>query len=135
MIRLPPLDELARRWFEVEPILKRATDYGHGCEEPIHLLQQVFANQGALWFVEDGGLIGVIMTRIDQRPLKRLFVISHIAGDHFEDWMPEMVELFSALQKERGCDAMIAYGRPGWKRFLESRGLAVHAATEVMMRS
>lgn len=134
MIRLPPLEEVARRWFEIEPILARATRHSRGCEEPIDLLAQVFANQGAIWLVEDRGLIGVIVTRIDQRPRKRLFVIGHVAGKRLAEWWPEALDIFERICRERGCSAIGCYGRPGWVRYWKSRGVAMHVASEIMVR-
>jgi hypothetical protein len=135
MIRLPALDELARRWSEVGPILKRATDRTQGCYEPIDVLRQAMAGQVGFWFIETGArLDAVVVVEIRQYPRKRAVAINFIAGRRLTEWWPEFVERMDALARHHGCTLISAYGRPGWVRFWQRRGVAVNIASEIIVR-
>jgi hypothetical protein len=118
VIRLPPLEEIARRWSEVEPILKRATDTTDGCFAPIHVLQEIMAGKRALWLVEDAGaLLGVSVAGMEVFPTgKRLWRVVYIAGDRAEEWYPSLIAEMEAEARKWQCHALTAQGRLGCKR-------------------
>lgn len=134
-IRPPALDELARRWAEIAPILARATAYTGGCYEPVDVLQEAFAGKLAVFLVEDGAqLVAVTTARINQFPRRRLLTIDFVAGRRLAEWWPLFIEAMDALARQSGCTKITAYGRPGWVRFWRARGVAQRLASEIMVR-
>lgn len=135
MIRLPPLEELAARWGEIEPILKRATLRTQGCYEPIDVLRQAMAQQVAFWLIEDGArLDAVAVTEVRQYPRKRVLLVNFIAGRRLAEWWPEFVAVMDKIAREQHCRMISAYGRPGWVRFWGRRGVASAIASEIIVR-
>lgn len=135
-IRVPQLDELARRWPEIAPILKRATARTDGCYEPIDVLQQAMANRVGFWLIEDGAeLVGVAVGEIRQYPRKRVLDIPFLAGKRLTEWWPLFVTETDARAREHGCASITsACGRPGWSKFWAAHGVKVHVAGEVVVR-
>lgn len=133
--RFPPLDELARRWAEVEPVLRRATMRTQGCYEPVDVLRQAMAGQVAFCFVEkEARFLAVAVIEIRQYPRRRALCINFIAGRGLASWWPQFVDAMDRLKRERACDLISAYGRPGWVRFWKSRGVASAIASEIIIR-
>src|SRR6266496_63818 len=91
-IRPPPVDELARRWPEIEPLLRRATDRTDGCYEPVDVLQLALSAQLWVWLIEDAGeLAGIATARLNVFPRKRLLTVDFIAGRRLAEWWPLLV--------------------------------------------
>ncbi len=136
MIRIISPDELRRRWNEVEPLLKRATDRTHGGYEPIDVFVQGMAGQVAFWLVEDnsGKLDAIVVTELRQFPRKRALVINFVAGHRLAEWWSEFVEIMDLHGREKECSEILAYARAGWVRFWKSRGIAQRVMTEIMVR-
>lgn len=136
-IRLPKIDELAARWWQVSPLLKRATDRSGGTYAPEDVLREVFGGVVGIWFVEDENedLIAVAVAGVRQFPQKRVVQISFVAGKRLAEWWPEWVERMDQLARESGATAIYAYGRPGWIRFWKARGVAQHVTSEMLVRT
>lgn len=133
---MPRLDELARRWAEIEPVLARATRYTDGCYEPIDVLRQAMAGIVGFWLIEERGEFrAVCVVELRPTPRKRVLVANFIAGRGLRQWWPLLLERLDAVARENGCASVACYGRPGWVRFLKSRGDARHIASEVMVRA
>jgi hypothetical protein len=135
-IELAPLDEVLKRWREIEPLLKRATRHSPGTHEPIDLLRQAFQGRVGIWLVETllGDISGVVVTDVRPFPRRRVLAIDFIAGRGIGQWWPLFVERMDQHARERGCTLITAYGRPGWVRFWKSRGIATRIASEVIVR-
>lgn len=136
-IRLPKVDELTARWWQVGALLRRATDRSGGCYLPEDVLREVFANQVGIWLVEDESddLIACIVAGVRQFPQKRVVQISFVAGKRLAEWWPMFVETMDDLARASGATAVYAYGRPGWIRFWRSRGVAMHVTSEMLIRT
>ena len=135
-IRTPPLDELARRWAEIEPMLRKATARTDGCYEPIDVLQQAMRQQVGVMLVEDGAaLVAMFVVEVRQYPRKRVLDIPFLAGGRLADWFPLFVAEMDELAAKCGCKAITsACGRPGWSRFWAANGVEVKVAGEVVVR-
>lgn len=144
-IRLAGHEELARRWAEIEPILKRATDRTYGCYQPIDVFRSAMAEQAAFWFIESGGQSGlwfsepgkldaVVVTEMRQVSRRRVLTINFVAGQKLAEWWPDFVEVMDGHARRMNCTAIMAYARPGWVRFWKSRGIAGKVMTEMMVR-
>lgn len=115
-IRLPPLDELARNWHRIEPILARACDRSR-CYLPIDVLLLVTQREMMLWLVDiDGALAAVLVCRVQQYPRRRVLEVKFAAGTKMREWIKPVVEHFDRLARELGCDAVSTTGRRGWAR-------------------
>ena len=136
-IHLPKLDELALRWWQVRPLLRKATDRSGGAYAPIDVLRDVFAGQVGIWLVEDdsGDLIAVAVAGVRQFPQKRAVQISFVAGKGLAEWWPMFVEEMDKLARAGKATEIYAYGRPGWVRFWKSRGVAQRVTSECLIRT
>ena len=116
IVRLPPLDELARRWCSVEPFLKRATDRT-GCYEPIDLLYLTMQGSVAIWVVEVGGEIAAaIATELRQYPRRRILEVMYGGGDGMPHWIKPLVAAIDEYARHLKCTHVACLGRPGWAR-------------------
>jgi GNAT superfamily N-acetyltransferase len=116
-VRLPPLDELARRWAELEPLLKRATDRTD-CYEPIDLLRFAMGGRMGIWFIErDGQLLAGAVTELRQFPRKRVLEVPFIGGRGLALWHRQLLEALDAHARDNGCAVLMGYDRKGWSNF------------------
>jgi hypothetical protein len=116
-ISMPPLDEVARCWPIIEPILKRATDRIRGYE-PIDILQLVMLNRQSMFLVRDAGrLVAVIVTEVRQYPRCRVLEIPFIAGTGLRRWSQLMLDAVDAQALALDCVDICGWGRKGWSRF------------------
>jgi hypothetical protein len=129
---------VARRWREIEPILRRATGRTDGCYEPIDVLQQAMAvpPRCGFWLIEDAGeIVAVAVGEVRQYPRKRVLDIPFIAGKRLSEWWPLFVAETEARAREHGCTSITsACGRPGWSKFWAAHGVKVKVAGEVVVR-
>jgi hypothetical protein len=130
------LDELTRRWWEVFPLLRKATDRSGGTYQPIDVLREAINGQVGIWFIEDEAedLIAVAVAGVRQFPQKRVVQISFIAGRGLAEWWPIFIEEMDKLARASNAASIYGYGRPGWVRFWKSRKIAVHVTSEMLIR-
>lgn len=121
-IRTPPLEEIARRWNEIEPALKRATDRTQGCYEPVDVLAMVCAGRLMMMLIEDDGkLLVVVVIEIRIFPRRKVLDASYIGsvpGSDFrmKEWAPMLVEHLGMLARHYGATLLTGCGRIGWAR-------------------
>lgn len=115
-MRLPPLDELARRWVEVERMLARATART-ACYEPIDILRLVMANQMTLAFIEEGErLAAVFVVELRCYPRRRVLDVPFVAGEGLRGWLAPAMRFLEDHARKLGCAAITGFGRAGWRR-------------------
>jgi hypothetical protein len=116
-VSMPPIDEVARCWPIIEPMLKRATDRIRGYE-PIDILQLVMVGRQSMFLVrERGQIIAVIVTEMRQFPRCRVLEIPFIAGTGLRRWSQLMLDAVDAQALALGCVDICGWGRKGWSRF------------------
>lgn len=136
-IRTPPLDEIVRRWNEIEPALRRATDRTQGCYEPIDVLARVFANQMMMMLIEDGDkLLVVAVIEIKIFPRRKALDASYVGsvpGSDFrmKEWLPMYVEHLENLARHYGATLLTAGGRLGWSKAAGFRLIGGYMVREV----
>ena len=114
---MPRIDEIARCWPIIEPMLKRATDRIRGYE-PIDILQLVMLGRQSMFLVrERGQIIAVIVTEMRQFPRCRVLEIPFIAGTGLRRWSQLMLDAVDAQALALGCVDICGWGRKGWSRF------------------
>jgi hypothetical protein len=116
-IDVPPVDELARCWPIVEPILKRATDRAQAYE-PIDILQLVMMGRMSLIVVRDGGrIVAAAATEVRQFPRCRVLEVPFVAGTGLKRWHEQLLEVIDAQALAAGCSDVMGFLRKGWIRF------------------
>jgi hypothetical protein len=116
-IDLPPLDEIARCWPILEPILKRATDRCRGYE-PIDVLQQLMLGQLNMFVIRDRQRItAVAVTNARQFPRCRVLEVPFIAGTGLKRWWRPLLDALDAQAESLGCVDISGWDRKGWAAF------------------
>lgn len=89
-----------------------------------------------IWLIEDENddLIAVAVAGPQQMPQARWLKITFVAGKRLADWWPLFVDEMDTVKEKAGCSKIYAYARPGWVRFWKARGVAVHVASECIIR-
>jgi hypothetical protein len=125
-ISLPPLDELARDWPTIEPILKRATDRVRGFE-PIDILRSVMLGHMTMFLVrEHGRIVAVATTQVHQFPRCRVLEVPFIAGTGLKRWWRPLLDALDAQAEATDCVDIAGWDRKGWARFgFETKGVAL----------
>jgi hypothetical protein len=117
VIRLPPLDEIALRWAQIEPLLKRATDRST-CYEPIDLLRLTMAGQAVIWVAEEaGGIIAAAWGQIHVFPRQRMLEVPFIGGHGLKLWWEPMLVALDEYARATQCAGVLGYGRKGWAKY------------------
>lgn len=100
------------------------------------MLKEVFAERVGIWLIEDENedLIAIAVAGPQQMPQARWLRITFVAGKRLAEWWPIFVEEMDIVKTQAGCSKIYAYARPGWVRFWKSRGVAVHVASECIVR-
>ena len=116
-VYLPPIEELARRWCEIEPMLERATRRT-GCYEPIDLLLMTAAGRAGMWLCTHGEeeLDAVLVTQVTVFPRRRVMEVLFGGGSNMWRWRKMAVAAIDNHARELGCDHVASSGRPGWCR-------------------
>src|SRR5215469_8000202 len=116
-VSMPPLDEIARCWAIIEPILKRATDRGRGYE-PIDILQLVMVGRMTLFVVRElGRIVAVVVTEVHQFPRCRVLEVPFIAGVGMKRWWRPVLAALDAQAEALGCVDLAGWDRKGWSQF------------------
>jgi hypothetical protein len=116
-VRLPPLDDLARRWGEIEPLLKRATDRTD-CYEPIDLLCLAVAGRMQLWTAERGSaILAAAVSEVRQHPRARVLEVPFVGGRSLFLWAKPLLAALDDYARATKCGAVMGFDRAGWSRF------------------
>ena len=116
-VYLPSLEELARRWAEIEPLLERATRRT-GCYQPVDLLMRAGTGQAGIWLCVHGDdlLDAVLVTQVTVYPRRRVLEVLFGGGDNLRLWIKPAVAAIDKHARDLGCSHVASSGRPGWMR-------------------
>lgn len=115
-VYLPSLDELARRWVEIEPLLDKATSRSQ-CYESIDCLAMAMAGQAGMWLCTyQGKLDAVIVTQLSTYPRQRVLEMLFCGGNNMRRWRKTAIEAVDRHARQLNCSYITAYGRRGWAR-------------------
>ena len=116
-VSLPPLDELARRWSDVERSLAPATART-GSYEPIDLLRLAMAGQWVIWTIAlDGEIVAAAAGNIVTYPRNRVLQVPFIGGTGLRLWARPLLAELEECARKHGCAAIQGFDRKGWSRF------------------
>jgi hypothetical protein len=117
VVDVPPIDEIARCWPIIEPIIRRATDRAKAYE-PIDILQLVMMGRMSLILVrEDGRIIAAAVTEVRQLPRCRVLEVPFVAGSGLKRWHRQLLEVIDAQAETAGCSDIMGFLRKGWVKF------------------
>jgi hypothetical protein len=115
-VYLPPIEEVVRRWSEIEPVLARATTRT-GCYEPIDLLMMAANGKAGLWLCKHGDEIdAALVTQVVIYPRRRILEVIFGGGNNLKRWVETAVEAIDQHASELGCSHVACVGRSGWVR-------------------
>jgi len=125
---LPPLELLAQRWNELEPMLRRSTERTC-CYEPIDLLMLAGTGQVGIWLCMRGEEIdAVLVSQVTTYPRRRIFEMLFAGGSNLRAWRDAAVAALDKHARELGCTHVACAGRPGW-----ARAWGGHATGDIIM--
>lgn len=114
---MPAIDEIARCWPIIEPILRRATDRAKAYE-PIDILQLVMMGRMSLILVREGGrIVATAVTEVRQLPRCRVLEVPFVAGTGLRRWHRQLLEVIDAQAETAGCSDIMGFLRRGWTKF------------------
>jgi hypothetical protein len=116
-VEVPPIDEIARCWPIIEPILKRATDRTKGYA-PIDVLGLIMMGRMSLIVVREGGrIVAVAVTEVRQLPRCRVLEVPFVAGVGLKRWHAQLLEVIDAQAEATECSDIMGFLRRGWIKY------------------
>jgi hypothetical protein len=133
LVYAPSLDEIARRWAEIEPLLRRATDRTIGYE-PIDVLQRVLTSRMGLWLITSHDFpMAVAVTEIVEYPRVRTLQVPFIAGRGLRHWHKQLLTCLDNQAHLAGCTMILGFDRKGWSRFgFEATGVTLQRCVPLL---
>ena len=117
------ISRVAPRYFELaRPYLERAINYSDGRYSPLAVFEDIKSGNQQLWVITEGNIIGAATTKIVDYPERRTLFIQFMSGDDFSFWRGEGYERIAQYAKEKGCDSIEFFGRPGLKKHARELG-------------
>lgn len=123
--RIASLDDLAREWFRVRPLVLAALAEGQGEYQARDVFDGVAKGLIQLW----AGERSMVITQVSRYPRYRALQAIYGAGDleEIKAGLPTLL----AFAKEQGCVAVLVFGRDGWARALGGKKVSTITRLEV----
>lgn len=106
----------AEEWARCRPFIEAALARSPGFEAIEDVERLIAESKYQFW----PGRHAAVVTEIAQYPQKRVLVVQHAGGDMGE--LIDMEPSIAAFARVAACDAIMGFGRLGWKRIWERRG-------------
>lgn len=116
-------DDLHKWWPLVRQFIEKALTRGYGeyDADDIHTLLED-GNAGLILAVVNNNVVAGIVTTVIEKPALREMIIMTAGGDHLDDWLDEIMEVFDIVAKQQQADVIAIHGRAGWVKKLKSYG-------------
>ena len=112
-------EEILTRWAEISPLRSRFLDHAHGEMTTFDIAQECINLRYQCWVVEEEGeIVCVVVTRIENYPRLNALHILGIAGSRMEHWK-HFHSTLENFAKKYNCTRISQWGRPGWVRMLK----------------
>ncbi len=104
-------------------LLERACSRGADSPPEAHIAD-CLANRALLWIIaDDGGPVGVCVTRREERPDATVIEVT-ILGGYGLAWAHAVRDRLHEFRIAEGADRLVLYGRRGWSRVFGLRPTA-----------
>lgn len=104
-------------WRRCRPWIEAALAHSPGFEAIEDVERFVAEGKYQFW----PGTRSAAITEIAQFAAKRVLIVQHGGGD-LSELIDEMEPAFCDFARVAGCDAIMGFGRMGWRRVTEKRG-------------
>ena len=126
-----PAAEVPEVWKEASVLLAPAVNRSLGRYDLDSLLASLLHREMQLWCVWDGVMIAAVLTQMNVWPtgLKTARVV--MAGGMYMKKWTHMMDLIEQWARAHGCRYLEAGGRPGWKKVLGWKQIAVELVKDL----
>ena len=107
----------AQEWKRCRPWIEAALARSPGFENIEDIEGYVSEGKYQFW----PGRRSAAITEIAQFAAKKVLIVQHAGGD-LPELMNDMEPAFCTFARAADCDAIMGFGRMGWKRVTEKRG-------------
>lgn len=82
------------------------------------VLSSILSGSSQLWLAKnEEKVVGVVVTKVNQYPQKRVMLIHMLGGEDIEEWVSEISKI-EEVATQSNCDSVEIFGRPAWKKLL-----------------
>ena len=121
LLFVPP-EEVPSIWPKIEPYIQAANNYGGGKISNVDWLVRVLTGMSELFVSPD--LRSAAIGEVQVFPRRRVYGIILLGGEGSHNW--DMYQAaFESAMRQRQCDCLEVFGRPGWKNILKPLGYEV----------
>ncbi|MHA1555084.1 MAG: hypothetical protein ACTSU0_11835 [Alphaproteobacteria bacterium] len=113
--RLIDLDGLPETWPKYRPLILQALMAGEGSYNERDVMVALLAGQWMLFAVGDP-VTSICVTEVVDFPRQRKYLTRYAVGDG--EAFYGSFDLLEKIARQRGCDVIEMYARPGWIRKL-----------------
>lgn len=104
-------------WGSVKGLVSAGLEYSDGKYTVEDVYKSLKSRDMQLWVSFNEAIEAIGITQINIYPNKKVCVIFLVAGSYMDNWL-HFSESIKAWAKERGCQSLECYGRPGWEKVL-----------------
>jgi len=122
-VSIVPVEHLDAYWGKLLPFIEKAAEYTYGRYSVDNLYDMVKEGDHQLWVAFEGAEFkGTVLTNIMTYPKRRVLCMGFCGGEELSVWKEPMLALLRRFAKDMGCDAIEAFGRPGWAKIFKNDG-------------
>ena len=122
-VSMVPAQYVDTCWSKIESFIEKAVEYTYGRYSVSNLYDMVQDGDHQIWVAYDGDSFkGTVLTNIMNYPQRRVLCMGFCGGEELKEWKDPMLALLRRFAKDMGCDAIEAFGRPGWANVFKEDG-------------
>tara|TARA_A100001011_G_C14272151_1_gene827462 strand:- start:1434 stop:1862 length:429 start_codon:yes stop_codon:yes gene_type:complete len=124
LLRIWEEKEIDKVWIFVKDYIQKALDRSGGYADHEHIKDQIKNNLMQLWVAwseEDQKVYAVGVTELKKYPKVKTMNFRILTGEKMNLWV-KYLEPMEEWAKQQGVDKMEFYSRPGWEKFLKTKG-------------
>ena len=124
LLRVWEEKEVDKVWILVKDYIQDALNRSGGYADHEHIKDQIKKNLMQLWVAwseEDQKLYAVGVTELKEYPKYKTMNFGILTGERMDLWV-QYLEPMEQWAKQQGVDKMEFYARPGWEKFLKTKG-------------
>lgn len=120
MIYHVSMNNIPAAWGETEPLLQKAINVSQHDYDTNDVYHELFTGKMQLFvWVPEKAITAILITRISNRPRKKVCELPFIAGTDMKLWL-EFEPYIVKFAQEQGCSELEGYCRDGWLRVLKN---------------